>query len=109
MKLSAKKIATHIAFLLATVAVIVYFMPREKVQTLSYEVNKPWTHTMLRAPFEICIYPDSAAVVDSLGKTFVPIYDKDTLMCDGVIKTLSKEKKVPKKIAEKIREQYKKV
>ena len=108
MKLSTKKLVTQIAFLIATVAMIVYFMPREKVQTLSYEENKPWTHPLLRAPFEILIYPDSAAVVDSLGKAFVPIYNKDLTMAESVVKTITKEKHIPKKIEEKIREQYNK-
>ena len=106
MKFDSKKITTHIIFLVATIALIVYFLPRDKEQSLSYEENRPWNHGMLRAPFEIYIYPDTAEVIDSLNKVFTPICDRNEKLGDSILAKVAKNNFVYNKIASTIRDQY---
>lgn len=106
MKFDSKKITTHIIFLVATIALIVYFLPRDKEQSLSYEENRPWNHGMLRAPFEIYIYPDTAEVIDSLNKVFTPICDRNEKLDDSILAKVAKNNFVYNKIASTIRDQY---
>lgn len=108
MKFDSKKITTHIIFLAATIALIVYFLPRDKEQTLTYEENRPWNHGMLRAPFEIYIYPDTAEVIDSLNKVFTPICDRNEKLGDSILAKVAKNNFVYNKIASTIRDQYSK-
>ncbi len=66
-------------FVVAT-AVVVYFMPRDNKHKFSYEENRPWSYSLLTAPFDITIYRDSATVkhmTDSVEATMVPIFRRD--------------------------------
>ena len=108
MKFDSKKITTHIIFLVATIALIVYFLPRDKEQSLTYEENRPWNHGMLRAPFEIYIYPDTVEVIDSLNKVFTPICNRNDKLGDSILAKVAKNSIVYKKIAPTIRDQYSK-
>ena len=67
-------------FVVATV-VMVYFMPRDSRHKYNYEANRPWNYSLLTAPFDITIYRDSAtvkAMTDSVERTMVPIYRRDS-------------------------------
>lgn len=67
-------------FVVATV-VMVYFMPRDSRHKYNYEANRPWNYSLLTAPFDITIYRDSAtvkAMTDSVERTMVPIYCRDS-------------------------------
>ena len=66
-------------FVIATV-VMVYFMPRDSRHKFIYEANRPWSYSLLTAPFDITVYRDSAtvkAMTDSVERTMVPIYRRD--------------------------------
>lgn len=57
--------------------VIVYFMPRSSRMRYSYEVNRPWSYSLLTAPFDVTVYRDSAtvkAMTDSVDRALVPVY-----------------------------------
>lgn len=65
--------------LLATV-ILVYFMPRDSQRHYNYEENRPWSYSLLTAPFDVTVYRDSATVrqmIDSVDRTMVPIYRRD--------------------------------
>ena len=70
-----------IALILAVATVIlVYFMPRDNRHHYSYEENRPWSYSLLTAPFDVTIYRDSATVrqmIDSVDRTMVPIFRRD--------------------------------
>lgn len=76
MKFSTKnKVYLALIFLLAT-AFVVYFMPGDSKHKYTYELNRPWSHELLTAPFDIPVYRDSASVrimIDSINREFVPI------------------------------------
>lgn len=89
MNFDPKKITTHIIWLIASIALIVYFLPQKKDQTLSFEENRPWDHKELIAPFEIYIYPDTASVTDSLEKAFIPFAERNNSVCDSILSVVN--------------------
>lgn len=79
----------------ATVAVIVYFLPRDGKFNYQFDINKPWKYGQLIATFNFPIYKDNAVVEqeqDSLLSTFQPYYQFD--------------KKIEKEALTKLREDY---
>lgn len=72
-----RDIVIRLAIVLATVAVIVWFMPRDNRVNFSYEINKPWRNPDLTAPFDFPIYKSEAtlrAERDSAMKEYEPYY-----------------------------------
>lgn len=83
----------RIGIVIATVAVLVYFYPREQRYTYQYELNHPWRYGQLIATFDFPIYKDEASVKaeqDSLLKNFRPYYDKNQAMAEEQLKKLEK-------------------
>lgn len=65
---------------IGTVAVIVYFLPRDGKFNYQFDVDKPWKYGQLMATFEFPIYKDDAVVKreqDSILATFQPYYQLD--------------------------------
>lgn len=68
-----------VIFVVAT-AIVVYCMPRDSRHKYIYEENRPWSYSLLTAPFDITIYRDSATVkemIDSIDREFVPIFRRE--------------------------------
>ncbi len=64
----------------ATVAVIVYFMPRDGKFNYQFDINKPWKYGQLMATFDFPIYKADDVVKheqDSLLAYFQPYYQLD--------------------------------
>lgn len=64
----------------STVALIVYFLPRDGKFNYQFDVNKPWKYGQLIATFDFPIYKDEAIVKreqDSLMAYFQPYYELD--------------------------------
>lgn len=64
------------AFVAATLVVLL-LLPNDDRQRFTYEENRPWTHALLTAPFDIPVYRDSTSVRqmrDSLEDSFIPVY-----------------------------------
>lgn len=64
----------------ATVAVIVYFLPRDGKFSYQFDINKPWKYGQLIATFNFPIYKDNNLIKqeqDSLLKSFQPYYQFD--------------------------------
>ena len=71
---------TQIGAFLAATALILYFFPKEAENSYTYEVNRPWTYSLLTAPFDIPIHLDSIRaqeVRDSIERTFEPVFVRD--------------------------------
>lgn len=80
--------------LIATVTVIVYFLPREGKFNYQFDIDKPWKYGLLTAPFDFPIYKDEAAVKqeqDSALKSFQPYFDIDTEVEKTALKKLKDE------------------
>ena len=71
--------------IVATVAIIVWLMPRSTHNTYKIEKGKPWSYVDLKAPFDFPIYKSDEAVKaerDSLMKEYEPyyLYDNDIVV-----------------------------
>ena len=63
---------------IATVAVIVYFMPRDGKFNYQFDIGKPWKYGQLMATFDFPIYKDAKVVEreqDSLLRQFQPFFN----------------------------------
>ena len=63
---------------IATVTIIVYFLPREGKFNYQFDVNKPWKYGQLMATFDFPIYKDQNIVnreQDSLKRSFQPYFN----------------------------------
>ncbi|MBP6065508.1 HDIG domain-containing metalloprotein [Bacteroides sp.] len=84
-RLALKDLLYKALLLIGTVAVIVYFLPREGKFNYEFDVNKPWKYGQLIAAFDFPIYKDNAVIKseqDSLLASFQPYYQlqKETEM-----------------------------
>lgn len=68
----------RIALVAATIAVIVFFLPRNSGPQFKYDVGKPWMYSSLIAKFDFPIYKTDATVKeerDSIARNFEPYYN----------------------------------
>ena len=74
---------------IATVAIIVYFLPREEKFNYQFEAGKPWKYGLLQASFDFLIYKTDAQLVhekDSALKTFSPYFNFDHDVEENMVK-----------------------
>ena len=70
----------YTALIVVTVALIVFFLPRNSGPQFRYDVGKPWMYSSLIAKFDFPIYKTEATIKeeqDSLTKAFEPYYNYD--------------------------------
>jgi putative nucleotidyltransferase with HDIG domain len=75
-----RNIFTRAAIIIVTVALIVWFLPREQGQRFRYDVNKPWTYGSVIAKFDFPVYKTDELIKheqDSLIELFQPYYVYD--------------------------------
>ncbi len=81
MKLSlSRNLIIKSVIFIASTALILYFLPRADEHHYKYEVNRPWTYSLLTAPFDIPVHLDSVSaqhVKDSIDTAFIPVYRRD--------------------------------
>ena len=71
---------TRSAIIVVTVALIVWFMPREEGKQFRYGIDKPWTYGPVIAKFDFPIYKTDEVIKheqDSLLNTLQPYYKYD--------------------------------
>lgn len=81
--LPTHKTLTRWALFIAAVLLTLYFVPTEDENHYTYEVNRPWTYSLLTAPFDIPIHLDSVRARqarDSIDRTFEPVYKRNVTM-----------------------------
>lgn len=86
-----KEILFKALIFIGTVAIIVYFMPRDGKFNYSFELNKPWKYGQLMATFDFPIYKDDDVVKreqDSILKSFQPYFELDTEVSKNAIEQL---------------------
>ena len=70
----------NVVMLVASIAVVTFFFPREDKFKYEYEQGKPWAYSLLTAPFDMPINMDSltaANTKDSIDAKFAPIFERD--------------------------------
>ena len=84
-----RDLLTKVALILATVALIVWAMPRDSSTNFKVEKGKPWRYADFTAPFDFPIYKSEEWVKherDSLIKEFEPYYNYDNLVEAKLVK-----------------------
>ena len=77
--------------ILAATSLILLFFPRSDSRHFQFEMNRPWTHSLLTAPFDIPVFRDSITVRqmrDSLNHSFTPIMKVDNTPRKAVLNRL---------------------
>ena len=80
-----RNFATKTVLILVTVAIIVWFLPRNEGRQYRYDVGKPWMYGSVIAKFDFPIYKTDEAIKheqDSLLSQFQPYYDINTRIED---------------------------
>ena len=70
-----RNVAIRFTLILVTVALIVFFMPRNRGVQLRYDIGKPWMYGSFIAKFDFPVYKTDEAVKaeqDSALKSFQP-------------------------------------
>ena len=78
-----RNLATKTVLVCITVAIIVWFLPRNEGRMYRYEVGKPWMYGSVIAKFDFPIYKTDEAIKheqDSLLKHFQPYYSLNPLI-----------------------------
>lgn len=76
-RFSRRNLLYKILLFIASVAAIVYFLPRDGKFNYQFDVNKPWKYGKLIATFDFPIYKEKAVIKreqDSLMRIFQPYY-----------------------------------
>ena len=76
---------------IGTVAIIVYFLPRDGKFNYQFDIDKPWKYGQLMATFNFPIYKDDAVVKheqDSMLASFQPYYQLDKNIEKNVLSKL---------------------
>lgn len=76
---------------IGTVAVIVYFLPRDGKFNYQFDIDKPWKYGQLMATFDFPIYKDDNVVKreqDSILAAFQPYFQLDKTIEKDVLKKL---------------------
>lgn len=89
-KFNRKNIVRLLLFV-GAIAVISYFIPRERDQDFNYAIGRPWTYSLLTAPYDIPVNLDSASAAkrrDSVDRAFIPIYRRDNAVASKAVADL---------------------
>ncbi len=92
--LSWRDYLIHAALVIATVTVIVWFMPRSNQFNYSIEKGRPWIYSDLSAPFDFPIYKSDEAVKaerDSLMQQYEPYYLYDRNVANKQVRQFYKD------------------
>lgn len=96
-RFSYKNLIYKSLIFIATVSVIVYFLPNEGKFNYQFDINKPWKYGLLQASFDFPIYKNDIQVQkeqDSILADYQPYFQID--------------KKAEKNVLSKLREDYNK-
>ena len=89
-----KELFYRFAIFLVTVAIIVYFMPKERSFSYQFEINKPWKYGLLQASFDFPIYKGDAQVQaeqDSVMTAYAPYYNINNEIREKMISNFKKD------------------
>lgn len=88
--MSRLSIYRSLIFVVAAIILIV-LLPHRSDKTLTYDLNKPWAHQLLTAPFDIPIYLDEESrlqKIDSIDRQFVPVFRRDDTTESQILKDI---------------------
>ena len=81
-QMPSRQLTLRVVLFIIVVAVTVYFLPRSAENHYTFEEGRPWSYSLLTAPFDIPIHLDSVSamkVKDSIDKHFEPVFVRDAI------------------------------
>lgn len=85
---SYKDVAYRVAIFVATVAIIVYFLPKEGKFNYQFDINKPWKYGLLQASFDFPIYKGDEQIKreqDSIMRYYAPYFNREASVEEEMI------------------------
>ncbi len=85
---------TRLALIIVTVAIIVWFLPKDSGTQLQYDVGKPWMYGSFIAKFDFPIYKTEEAIKaekDSILNRFEPYYNYNDSIGQAEIKSFERD------------------
>ncbi|MBR5843992.1 MAG: HDIG domain-containing protein [Bacteroidaceae bacterium] len=79
---------TRSILFVVTIALLVYFFPRQGDTGYVFQEGRPWSYSLLTAPFDIPIYKDEATLNqerDSVMKELRPVFTKDNTVSSQMV------------------------
>ena len=79
----------YTALVIVTVAIIVFFLPRNSGPQFRYDIGKPWMYSSLIAKFDFPIYKTEERIKeeqDSIAEAFEPYYNYNTAVEQDQVK-----------------------
>lgn len=74
-----RRTISRILLFLAAIAVVMALLPHKRGHLYSYEINRPWGHSLLTAAFDVPVFRDSVSsreIRDSLEASFIPVFKR---------------------------------
>ncbi|MDL2303362.1 HDIG domain-containing protein [Dysgonomonas sp. OttesenSCG-928-D17] len=90
------KIPTPV-FFIATILVIMYFLPREGKYKYTYTENRPWQYGLLTAPFNFYIHKSAEQIQqekDSVLRSYQPYYENKLSVAKDVVSQFEQNARV---------------
>ncbi len=90
-RLTLQEFLLRVALFVASVFLIVYFLPRESHFGYTFDLNKPWKYGQLIAKYDFPIYKSEQQVAherDSVLRIFQPYYDENPTIVAQQVKAL---------------------
>ena len=81
-QMPSRQLTLRVVLFIIVVSVTVYFLPRSAENHYTFEEGRPWSYSLLTAPFDIPIHLDSVSamkVKDSIDKHFEPVFVRDAI------------------------------
>ena len=97
-RFSYKNLIYKSLIFIATVSVIVYFLPNEGKFNYQFDINKPWKYGLLQASFDFPIYKNDLQVQK----------EQDSILADDYQPYFQIDKEAEKNVLSKLREDYNK-
>ena len=91
-----RDVALRVALVLGTVAIIVWFMPRDNKPNFKVEVDKVWLYNDLTATFDFPVYKSDSIVQrerEEAMRDFEPYYVYDNTVADKQLRALAEHVK----------------
>ncbi|MFV0329393.1 MAG: hydrolase, partial [Dysgonomonas sp.] len=94
-----------VVFFIATILVIMYFLPREGKYKYTYTENRPWQYGLLTAPFNFYIHKSAEQIQqekDSVLRSYQPYYENKQSVAKDVVSQFEQNDRVKSVPAEYI-------
>ncbi len=102
----------RISLFAAAVIIALLLLPNTSDSKFTFEVNRPWGHSLLTAPFDIPVYRDSTTIRqmrDSIDQTFMPVLKRDNTDSKALLRSMLAIEGISPELRNKLRNSVEKL